>query len=73
MTELAKLDNLRYLKLSQTDLTDVGLKKLTALKNLRSVGLAKTRVTEVGVNQFQMQLPKCKIVRDTKFGLDILK
>jgi hypothetical protein len=51
------------LDLSDTQVTDAGLKELKELKNLRSLDLFNTRVTDAGAAVLQNALPKLKIRR----------
>ncbi len=49
------------LYLSDTKVTDVGLKELVNLKNLSSLSLSLTQVTDAGVAELKKALPKCDI------------
>jgi hypothetical protein len=59
---LAGLKNLRVLDLSNTPVTDAGLKHLEGLEQLRWLNLCNTKVTPAGVTALQKKLPDCKIV-----------
>jgi Leucine-rich repeat (LRR) protein len=61
MKEVAELENLTYLDLSDTQITDVGLKELAVLKKLTGLSLFGTRITKAGVDELQKALPKCRI------------
>jgi hypothetical protein len=49
------------LALSDTQVTDAGLKLLVALKQLESLDLRNTMVTDAGVAELQRALPNCRI------------
>jgi Leucine-rich repeat (LRR) protein len=55
------LPNLKHLELSDTPITDAGLKHLAKLSNLETLHLTGTSVTEAGVQRLQSQLPRCKV------------
>ncbi|MCS6976609.1 MAG: hypothetical protein NZM31_06310, partial [Gemmatales bacterium] len=59
---LAKLQSLKRLTLSGGNLTDPGLRRLTALRNLEELDIRDTKVTPAGVAEFQKALPNCKVV-----------
>jgi hypothetical protein len=47
--ELARLKNLRFLRMNDTQVTDAGLKHLARLSDLRAVDLGGTRVSDAGL------------------------
>ena len=51
--ELAALENLTTLDLSNARATDAGMKELAALKNLTTLGLSGTSVTGAGMKESQ--------------------
>jgi hypothetical protein len=50
--------------LSDSDLTDEGLKHLHGISWLKNLVITKTRVTEGGVNEFHTRNPHCHITSD---------
>ena len=46
--------------LSNTKVTDAGLKELAALKSLTQLDLGNTPVTDAGIKELQQALPKCE-------------
>ena len=50
-------------QLSNTYVTDAGLKELAPLKNLTWLSLGGTKVTDEGLKELRDALPKCKISR----------
>jgi len=58
---LARLRAFRYLELSGTRVSDVGLSYLRKYQSLQGVGLADTDVTEAGVRQLHIWLPNSQI------------
>ena len=61
MKELAGLENLQTLLLTETEVTDAGLKKLAGLKSLQSLDLQNTKVTEAGVAELRKTLPLVQV------------
>ena len=64
--ELKNLPNLPFsfgLRLTLTEVTDVGLKEMKDLKNLTALQFRDTKVTHVGLKELGEALPKCRIVR----------
>ena len=62
--ELAKLQQLSLLGLSENKITDTGLKELAKLQKLSRLNLKDCRqITDTGVAELQKALPKCKIIR----------
>ncbi|MDA1051830.1 MAG: PQQ-binding-like beta-propeller repeat protein [Planctomycetota bacterium] len=55
--------HLRSLNLVGAKITDVGLQPLSRLEQLQTLWLASTRLSDAAVEQLQLQLPKCRIVR----------
>jgi hypothetical protein len=53
------LNDLTWLDLRDTRVTDVGLKELGCFKKLAHLLLHNTRVSDAGVAGFQWALPKC--------------
>jgi internalin A len=51
------------LTLSQTGVTDAGLKHLKELTELQTLSLWKTKVTDAGAKDLLKALPNCKISR----------
>ena len=49
--------------LSNTKVTDAGLKELAALKSLTDLNLSNTKVTDAGLKELQKALPQCEIAR----------
>jgi Leucine-rich repeat (LRR) protein len=52
-----------FLDLAKTPVTDAGLKELTELKNLQKLFLSDTQVTDAGVAELKKALPDCKVQR----------
>jgi Leucine-rich repeat (LRR) protein len=59
--ELKDLKNLTTLDLSETKITDAGLKELRELKKLASLSLANTQITDTGLKKLQKSLPTVRI------------
>ena len=59
---LKDLPNLRFLNLTNTQITDAGLVHLEPLKQLQTVGLTGTQVTDTGVRKLQESLPDTAVV-----------
>jgi hypothetical protein len=62
LKHLQTLTKLKYLDLSNTDVSDGGLEHLKALTGLRLLNLIGTRVTEEGVKGLRRTLPDCEII-----------
>jgi hypothetical protein len=60
MQSIGKLYNLG---LSNTKITDVGLKELKGLKNLKTLWLQGKTVTDEGIKNLKQSLPDCRIHR----------
>jgi Leucine-rich repeat (LRR) protein len=62
----AGLTKLERLDISDTQITDVGLRKLASLKGLKYLHLKnyvkKSRLTDTGIAELQKALPNCQIV-----------
>ena len=52
---------LKWLDLSNTEITDAGLEQLKGLKKLEKLDLSNTKVTNAGVKDLQKTLPNLKI------------
>ena len=52
LRELAEMDFLQLLDLSQAPVTDAGLKELAGLKSLKTLYLSGTQVTDAGLPNF---------------------
>ena len=59
-------ERVRQLDLSNTQITDAGLKEVAKMKQLIVLILDDTTVTKAGVAQLQKALPKCKIIHNAK-------
>ena len=59
-------ERVRQLDLSNTQITDAGLKEVAKMKQLIVLILDDTKVTKAGVAQLQKALPKCKIIHNAK-------
>ena len=59
---LHQLASLRFLQLTDTEVTDAALEHLERLTNLNHLDLTNTRVTPEGVTELQKALPECEIV-----------
>jgi hypothetical protein len=63
MKTVASFKNLTYLEITDTKVTDTGLKELATLKRLGQLYLTRgQKVTESGVKELQNALPNCNIV-----------
>jgi hypothetical protein len=51
LKELARLKNLRYLRLNGTQVTNAGLKQLSGLSDLQAVDLGGTQVSDAGLKE----------------------
>ncbi|MCX7396349.1 MAG: hypothetical protein NT138_01575 [Planctomycetales bacterium] len=60
---LSSIESLRLLSLNSTGITDVGLRHLSGMKGLRSLILLGTQTSQSAVQQLQLELPECEIVR----------
>jgi len=58
---MAKLKQLEYLFLNQTQITDTGLKDVAKLQNLEGLGLSDTLITKAGAAELKKALPNCTI------------
>lgn len=58
-----RLAGLEYITLSNTQVTDVGLRHLARLTSLRGLNLAHTAVTDDAVAELQRVLPSCRIAK----------
>jgi internalin A len=62
---VAKLENLIFLSLKQTQVTDTSLNELAKLQELLVLDLERTKVTKAGVAQLRKALgPNCSIYSD---------
>ncbi len=66
--ELTKADlaKVTRLSLSDTKITDTGLKEVAKLQKLTTLDLYSTKVTRAGVDELQKALPKCNIESNPK-------
>jgi len=53
---------LRKLDISNSSVTDAGLKTLGSLNSLETVDLNGTDVTDTGLEAFQLSVPNCRIL-----------
>ena len=58
---MAKLQQLRELRLGDTYITDMGLKELVKLQQLEKLDLRGSEVTKAGVAEFKRALPNCEV------------
>ena len=63
MRDVAAFKNLSDLGLSDTSVTDLGLKELAGLKNLNSLYARHTGMTDAGVAEFRKARPDCYVIR----------
>ena len=61
LKDVAKLQQLKWLKLINTQVTDEGLKEVAKLQQLETLDLGETKVTEAGVAELKKALPDCNI------------
>jgi hypothetical protein len=61
MKHLAKLQNLRFLSIRSTAVSDNGLQELENLKNLRYLRVNNTSVTDDGIARWKQALPACLV------------
>ena len=61
LVHLRHLPYLTVLGLSDTQITDAGLRHLTSLCRLRHLNIGNTDVTPAGVAELQRSLPNCEI------------
>jgi hypothetical protein len=64
LAHLKNLENLEYLNLYGTQVSDAGLEHLKGLKNLRKLYLWESKATNEGVAGLQQALPEAEIVRE---------
>ena len=57
-------EDLHTLDLSETQVTDKGLRELARMDNLRHLNVSDSRVTGEAVRALRKALPKAKILRD---------
>lgn len=57
-------DDLEWLGLSGTQITDLGLIEIASLQRLRNLDLRDTKVTLAGIAELQRSLPECKITHN---------
>lgn len=60
---LGSLKNLTELELTDSNLTDAGLKHLESLKKLEMLLVVGSQVTDAGLASFKKAVPKCKVTR----------
>ena len=61
LKEVAKLEQLKSLRIEGTQISDSGLKEVAKLKHLTGLNLAGTKVTKPAVADLKKALPKLKI------------
>jgi len=62
LASLKKLSDLEdILDLSETQVSDVGLRQLEQFKKLKHINLRGTLVTEEGKNRLRLALPQAKV------------
>jgi hypothetical protein len=61
MTHLTALKNLKDLDLSNTNITDEGLKILAGIPSLEKLHLHATAVSNKGLQEFHASVPGCQI------------
>jgi hypothetical protein len=57
MEELAVLDRLLYLDISNTTVTDAGIMKLAPIDNLKTLKVSRTKISDGGMRALQRLLP----------------
>ena len=60
---MKSLEEMRFLNLSNTGVTDMGVESLRRLTRLEELNLVNTGVTDEGVKKLQQALPNCKVYR----------
>ena len=58
---LAELRELRYLILSNCDVSDSSIPVFNRLRSLEYLDLSGTRVTKIGITKLKQALPKCNV------------
>jgi Leucine-rich repeat (LRR) protein len=61
LKELRGLQNLTWLDLNETRITDTGFKELSGLKNLTTLSVMSTSTTNAGVTELRKTLPTVEI------------
>jgi hypothetical protein len=64
MVYIAKLRQLQFLDLSETEVTDAGLQKLKSLGSLKEIRLVNTKVTDAGVAELKASIPNLSVIRE---------
>ncbi len=64
LTHLRDLQQVEFLSLHQSLVTDSGFVHLLALKSLRGVGLTSTKVSEDAIEKFRKARPECNVNSD---------
>ena len=62
----ADLENLTYLYLRNTKITDAGLKEVAKMQQLTDLNLDDTKITDENAAELKKTLPKCKITHSYK-------
>jgi hypothetical protein len=57
LANLARIATLEFLDLTDTQITDAGLKHLAGMKGIQFLTLTGTAVSEAGVEELRRQLP----------------
>ena len=61
LANLGGFEDLRTLRISNTQISSAGLKHLAGLASLRKLDLRGSAVADEGINKLQRALPNCKI------------
>jgi hypothetical protein len=61
--DLKGLSRLAEVDVSNSEITDITLEKLSPLKSLRKLNVRGTRVTDDGVRKFRKAVPECEVER----------
>jgi len=61
LKEAAQLQQLKWVYLGKTKITDACIAGLAKLQNLEQVHLTDTKITKAGVAELKKALPNCKI------------
>jgi hypothetical protein len=61
LARLAALEQLEFLHLGRTAITDAAIEHLSPLTTLRTLHVTRTGVTEAGAERLRQALPDCEI------------